>query len=222
MKEVAKNVFQISLLPRNSINCYVVDDVLIDAGISSSSDKILRAIKNKAITKHVLTHAHADHQGSSHIICSTLKIPLWTSEIEKHNAESGNVINEYPHKAHLIPQFQQMFWAGKGHKVAHTLKEGDLVGSFTVIETPGHSGGHISFFRERDKVLIVGDVLVNMNLLTTAVGLNQPPDLFTADKKKNIQSIKKIYALKPKILCFGHGPVLYDNGELEALVNTIG
>jgi glyoxylase-like metal-dependent hydrolase (beta-lactamase superfamily II) len=221
MKDIAENVFQIALMPRNSINCYVIDDILIDAGIRSSGTKILNAIKNRSITKHVLTHAHSDHQGSSDMICTALNIPLWTSEPEKENAESGKVIDEYPNSKHFIAQFQQKYWAGKGHKVAHTLKEGDQVGSFTVIETPGHSKGHISFFRERDKVLIVGDTLVNMNLLTTIVGLNEPPNLFTTDKKKNIASIKKIAALKPKILCFGHGPVLYNNGELEKFVDKL-
>ncbi len=221
MKEIAENVFQIALMPRNSINCYVIDDILIDAGIRSSGTKILNAIKNRNISKHVLTHAHADHQGSSDMICNTLNIPLWTSVAEKENAESGKVIDEYPNSKHFIAQFQQKHWAGKGHKVARTLKEGDHVGSFTVIETPGHSKGHLSFFRERDKVLIVGDALLNMNLLTTIVGLNQPPNLFTTDKKQNIASIKKIVALKPKTLCFGHGPVLYDHGELEKFVNEL-
>lgn len=101
------------------------------------------------------------------------------------------------------------------------LKEGDAVGSSTVIDTPGHSTGHISFFRETDRVMIVGDVLVNMNLVTTIVGLHQPPNLFTTDKKKNMESIKKIAALKPKILCFGHGPVLFDNGELEQFISKM-
>lgn len=221
MKEIAENVFQIALMPRNSINCYVINDILVDAGIRSSSNKILNAIKNKGITKHILTHAHADHQGSSSVICNALNIPLWTAEPEKENTETGNVTSEYPNSNHFIAQFQQKHWAGKGHKVAHTLKEGDQVGSFTVIETPGHAKGHISFFQERDKVLITGDALVNMNLLTTIVGLNQPPNLFTTDKEENIASIKKIAGLKPKILCFGHGPVLYNHGELEKFMDKM-
>jgi glyoxylase-like metal-dependent hydrolase (beta-lactamase superfamily II) len=221
MKEIAKNVFQIPLMPRSGINCYVIDDILIDSGIRSSGKKILNAIKNVTITKHVLTHAHADHQGSSDFICNTLNIPLWTSELEKDNAESGKVTYEYPNSNSLIARFQQNFWAGNGHKVSHVLKEGDAVGSFTVIDTPGHSKGHISFFRATDGVMIVGDALVNMNLVTTLVGLNQPPNAFTTDKKRNIESIKKIYDLKPKILCFGHGPVLFDNGELERFMNKM-
>lgn len=220
MKEIAKNVHQIALFPRNGINCYVIDDILIDAGIRSSGDKILHAIKNMKITKHVLTHAHADHQGSSNTICQTLNIPLWTSELERENAESGNVIYDFPNPKLLIPRLQQKYWAGPGQKVSHLLKEGDNVGSFTVIETPGHSKGHISFFREKDRVLIVGDTLVNMNLLTTFSGLHQPPNLFTTDKNENKPSIKKLFDLKPRILCFGHGPVLVDNGQFEKFMSN--
>jgi glyoxylase-like metal-dependent hydrolase (beta-lactamase superfamily II) len=221
MKELAKGVFQIALMPRDSINCYVVDDILIDSGIKSSSRKILNSIKNIKINKHVLTHAHADHQGSSNIICNTLNIPLWTSPLEKNNAETGNVTLEYPNKKHPLARLQQRFWAGKGHKVTRLLKEGDCVGSFTVIDSPGHSNGHISFFRERDKVLIVGDTLLNMNLITTIVGLNQPPNLFTTNKNKNLESIKKIYNLKPRVLCFGHGPVLHNKGELDKFMGKL-
>ncbi len=205
-------------MPRNSINCYVIDDILIDAGIRSSAKKILKAIRNTKINAHILTHAHADHQGSSSVICEKLNIPLWTSEIEKANAESGKVIYEYPDANHFIARFQQKYWAGKGYKVSKTLKEGDSVGSFTIVETPGHSNGHISFFREEDKVLIAGDALVNMNLLTTQVGLNLPPNLFTTDKEQAIKSLHKIHELNPKIICFGHGPVLYNNGQIEKLL----
>lgn len=222
MKNIAKDVYQIPLFPRNAINCYVIEDVLIDAGIRSSSGIIIKALKDKNISKHALTHAHADHQGSSKIICETLNIPLLCSEPEKEFAENGNVVTEYPNPNHIISKFQKIFWAGKGHLVSQTLKEGNQIGGFTVIETPGHSRGHLSFFREKDGVLIVGDVLTNMNLLTTKVGLNEPPHLFTADKETNRKSILKLESLKPKILCFGHGPVLFNNGELEKFIQKTG
>lgn len=221
MKNIAKDVYQIPLFPRNAINCYIIEDVLIDAGIRTSANKIVKAIKGKTITKHALTHAHADHQGSSKIICETFNIPLLCSEPEKAFTENGNVITEYPNPNHFISKFQKNFWAGKGHPVSQTLKEGDQIGGFTVIETPGHSSGHISFFRENDGVLIVGDVMTNMNLLTTKIGLNEPPHLFTADKETNRESILKLASLKPKILCFGHGPVLFNNGELEKFVHYL-
>lgn len=221
MKNIAKDVYQIPLFPRNAINCYIIEDVLIDAGIRSSANIILKALKDKTITKHALTHAHADHQGSSKVICETLNIPLLCSKPEKNAAENGNVIFEYPNPNHFIPKFQKQFWAGKGHHVYETLKEGDKIGGFTVIETPGHSSGHLSFFRENDGVLIVGDVMTNMNLLTTKVGLHEPPQLFTSNKETNRKSALKLAALKPKILCFGHGPILKNNGELESFVRKL-
>ncbi|PWB24931.1 MBL fold metallo-hydrolase [Flavobacterium sp. HTF] len=218
MKTIAKDVYQIPLFPRNAINCYVIEDVLIDAGIRSSGGIILKALKDKTITKHALTHAHADHQGSSKVICETLNIPLLCSAPEKTAAENGNVIFEYPNPNHIISRFQKRFWAGKGHPVSETLKEGDQIGGFIVIETPGHSSGHLSFFREKDGVLIVGDVMTNMNLLTTKVGLHEPPGLFTTDQEMNRKSIQKLASLKPKILCFGHGPVLFNKGEFEQFI----
>lgn len=218
MKNIAKDVYQIPLFPRNAINCYLIEDVLIDAGIKTSASKILKSIKDKNVTQHALTHAHADHQGSSKIICETLDIPLLCSEPEKEFAENGNVVTEYPNPNHIISKFQKNFWAGKGHSVAETLKEGDQIGGFIVIETPGHSSGHLSFFREKDGVLIVGDVMTNMNLLTTKVGLHEPPNLFTSDKEMNKKSILKLASLKPKILCFGHGPVLFHNDELKEFI----
>ncbi len=221
MIKVAKDVFHISLMPRNSINCYLIEDVIIDAGIRSSYKKIINDVQHKAISTHALTHAHADHQGSSKAICEALNIPLWCSMLEKPQAETGNATKEYPFQNHFITKFQRAFWAGEGFPVSKVIKEGDEVGGFKVIETPGHSSGHISFFREKDGVLIVGDVLTNMNLLTTFVGLHQPPGLFTSDKEENVKSILKLAALQPAFLCFGHGPVLKNKGELNVFVNKI-
>jgi glyoxylase-like metal-dependent hydrolase (beta-lactamase superfamily II) len=221
MREIKKDVYQIAVMPRNSINCYVIDNILIDSGIRNSHKIILNALKDTSLHAHALTHAHADQQGSSKMICDTLGIPLWSSALEKQNAESGDATAEYPNQNNLITKFQKKYWAGPGHPISRTLKEGDPVGSFTVIETPGHSLGHISFFREHDGVLIVGDTLLNMNLVTTLKGLHQPPNLFTTNQEQNRESIKKILQLKPKILCFGHGPILINNGELERFANKL-
>ena len=89
------------------------------------------------------------------------------------------------------------------------------------METPGHSRGHLSFFRERDGVLIAGDALTNMNLLTTRPGLHLPPGLFTPDAERNRASVREIAALKPEIVCFGHGPVLRNRGELEKFAKAL-
>jgi len=208
-------------MSRNSINTYLIEDFIINAGIRSSSKIILKSLANKSVSVHALTHAHADHQGSSKAICIGLNIPLWCSEQEKPQAETGNATEEYPKQNHIITKFQKRFWAVDGYKVTKTIKENYFLGEFRLIETPGHSSGHLSFFREKVAVLIVGDTVVNMNLLTTMAGLHEPPGLFTLDRERNIKSIKKLASLNPKILCFGHGPVLINNGQLEQFARRI-
>lgn len=216
MKLIAKDVYHLSLMPRNSINCYIIEGVLIDSGIRSSYKKISSSLKKTKIHAHVLTHAHADHQGCSAKICAVFNLPLHCHQNEVERAETGFVTKDYPSDENLITRFQQKYWAGPGHKVDKTLKEMDWIGNFRVIETPGHSSGHISLFRENDGVLIVGDVATNMNLLTTFKGLHLPPDLFTSDQSENIRSLNKLASLNPRLICFGHGPVLVNsNKEFE-------
>ncbi|MFC1531424.1 MBL fold metallo-hydrolase, partial [Gemmatimonadota bacterium] len=65
-------------------------------------------------------------------------------------------------------------FAGPGHPVERVLPEGDRVGDFTVIETPGHTPGHLAFWRERDRVLILGDVLFHRNPVTRRLRLREP------------------------------------------------
>lgn len=208
LHQIAPEVFQIPLMPRNSINCYIIEGVLVDSGIRSSYTTIKKALQKIPVYQHVLTHAHADHQGCSDQICAEFAIPLLCHPNEVFRTETGMVTNDYPTPQHWIAKLQQKYWAGQGHKVDRTIVENDRIGNFLVIETPGHSGGHISLFRERDGVLIIGDAATNMNILTTITGLRLPPNIFTSDQQRNIKSLKKLAALNPSVICFGHGPVL--------------
>lgn len=222
MKQFAKDSFHISLMPRNSINCYIVEGYLVDSGIRSSFKKISAAFKKVPAHTHILTHAHSDHQGSTQKICEIHKIPLLCHKLEVWRTETGFVTYEYPNRKNILGKFQQRYWAGNGCKVDHTLKENDFVGNFRVIETPGHSSGHISLFREQDGVLIIGDAATNMDLLTSCTGLNLPPSIFTTDQRRNLDSLRKLAALNPKIICFGHGPILYNNGkQFEKFVENV-
>lgn len=214
MLEIAKDVFQIPVMPRQLVNAYLVGSTLIDAGIKSSRQTILRQIGNRPLTAHALTHAHPDHQGASAEICKRFNIPFWVGHKDVSAAESGQIAPTMPHPTHPITRFEQSFMAGPGHPVNRALQEGDTVEDFVVIETPGHSPGHICFWRESDGVLIAGDVLRNIDFLTTLPGLKEPPAIFTSDPEKNRRSIQKIAQLRPQVICFGHGPVLRDVKQL--------
>ena len=76
-------------------------------------------------------------------------------------------------------------------------------------------------WRESDRVLIVGDVLANVNMITGMPGLNTPPDLFTPDPARNRASARRLAALRPALACFGHGAPLRDPDRLADFVATL-
>ncbi|QJR34266.1 MBL fold metallo-hydrolase [Gemmatimonas groenlandica] len=222
MLEIADDVFQISVFPRNAVNAYLIGAIIVDAGVRSSAAQLKKALGKRALTSHMLTHAHADHQGSSAFLCDQYRLPLWCGAPDEYAAQTGQVTGEYPNPRHPIARLQQRLWAGPGHPVTRTLREGDMVGDFRVLETPGHASGHLALWRERDGVLIAGDVLVNMDMFTTRPGLHEPPAMFTHDVAQNRQSIHKIAALNPRVIGFGHGPVLRDSDQLLELASRFG
>ena len=108
------------------------------------------------------------------------------------------------------------------HPVARQLAEGDEVAGFTVLEVPGHSPGHIAYWREADRVLITGDVFFNMNMLTTRPGLRPPARVLTFDPQRNAESMRRLAGLRPRVVLFGHGPPLLDvEAKLTAFVESL-
>jgi hydroxyacylglutathione hydrolase len=213
MKQLAEDVYMLRGFPPNAINVYVIGDVLIDAATRQAERRIMRQIDGHEINAHALTHVHPDHQGASHAICTRLDIPLWCGQDDVPAMEVPGSVAA-PDAPWIITRYQTRFWIGPPHPVARALHEGDEVAGFQVLETPGHTRGHVSFWREQDRVLILGDVLNDMNLLTAVPGLHEPPDFFTPDPAANRQSIKRLAALEPSLVLFGHGPPLRDPRKL--------
>ncbi len=220
MKELAKDLYQLKGLPPNAINVYIAGDVLIDAATRQAERRIMRQIEGRTLSAHALTHAHPDHQGSSHAICEHLGIPLWCGQGDVPAMETPGAIKN-PKAPGWLNRLQERMWTGPPHPVARALREGDEVAGFTVLETPGHSVGHVSFWRESDRVLIVGDVLGNMHFVTGAPGLHTPPDLFTPDPARNRDSARRLAALEPALACFGHGAPLRDPRKLSEFAGRL-
>jgi hydroxyacylglutathione hydrolase len=210
MKQVADGVWHLNtfFFP-NGINAYLVEDVLIDAGGRQAAKGILRDLEGHNVMAHALTHAHPDHQGSSHAVCERLGIPFWVGERDADAAEDPSLIGARQPK-HPIAQFFAKAFVGPGHPVDRALREGDEVAGFKVLDVPGHSLGHIAFWRESDRVLILGDVLNNMDVVTGIPGLRLPKGFLTPDPDTNRRSAKRLGTLEPKLVLFGHGAPLRD------------
>ena len=71
------------------------------------------------------------------------------------------------------------------------------------------------------RTLIAGDVFFNLNPLTGRPGLRPPPDAINDDTARNHGSMRRLAALRPEIVVFGHGPPLRDPGKLRDFVDGL-
>lgn len=219
MREVVSGLWQIPLVPREAVNAYLLGDVLVDAGTPGMGKKLPGKLRGHTVSVHAITHAHQDHAGGSKVVCEALGIELWAPARDADDAERGKqVIAEGTWATPLLRRVPG--WPA--HPVGRRLVEEDEVGGFRVIETPGHSPGHVSLWREADRALVVGDVFFNNNILTTQRGLRQPVRIFTPDPARNRASMRRLVALEPSVAVFGHGPPLLEAGpKLKAFVDTL-
>jgi glyoxylase-like metal-dependent hydrolase (beta-lactamase superfamily II) len=218
MRRVADDLWQLPLAPRDSLNAYLMGDVLVDAGVGRSGRKIVEMLGGRTVTAHALTHAHPDHAGGSQHVTSALGIPCWAGANDAEAVEAGRPVA--PPDSRLKPLLERGSWAKL--PVARRLREGDEVGGFAVLDTPGHSPGHVAFWREADRVLVLGDVYFNLRLPTLRPGLREPLKLPTVDPARNRESMRRLAELEPATVAFGHGPPLTDAApKLRAFAATL-
>jgi hydroxyacylglutathione hydrolase len=219
VRQLADDLWILRGQPPHAMNVYVMGDVLIDAATRRAGRRILRQLEQRDISAHALTHAHPDHQGASKEVCEALGIPLWCGEGDADAMEQGTIEETQPD--HPINRLINRFWLGPPHPVARRLQEGDEVAGFAVLHVPGHSAGHVAYWRESDRALIVGDVFTTLDTATGWPGLYEPKRIFTPDPATNRESIRRLAALEPELACSGHGPPLRDPEKLRRFADGL-
>ncbi len=76
MKQMAPGVWRLKERPLPTINIYLAEDVLIDAGRTWDRRRVFAEIEGREISLLALTHAHPDHQGVAKDVCEARGIPL--------------------------------------------------------------------------------------------------------------------------------------------------
>jgi glyoxylase-like metal-dependent hydrolase (beta-lactamase superfamily II) len=211
MREVAPGVWLLAGFPRDMFNVYLLGDVLVDAATRWGQHRILSQLRGRRLQAVALTHCHPDHQGAAKIVCHRFHVPLACHEADVPAME-GRAAMAPPT---WVLRIGVRLWAGPPHPVARVLRNGDEVAGFRVVHAPGHTPGHVIFFRDSDRVAVAGDVLANISFVTGKPGLREPPFFFSADPMQNRRSILTLADLKPSVVCFGHGPPLRDSARLE-------
>ena len=210
------------------VNCYLVEEsdglTLVDAALGFCTKGIMKAAETvgKPITKIVLTHAHEDHVGALDSIKELLpEVPVYISGRD-HRLMNGD--------RSLDSHEVQLPIKGGVPKTLKTranilLKEGDLIGSLTAIETPGHTPGSMSFLDLRTKALIAGDAFQTRGGIAVA-GDIKPwfpfPAFGTWSKETALTSARKLVGCQPELLAIGHGEIVMNPvNAMEKAINNL-
>ena len=175
MKYLAPGVWRLKEFPAPSINVYLAEDVLIDAGRRWDRRRIFAELEGREISMLALTHAHPDHQGVAKDVCEARGVPLACHADDVEAMEGARPMQEAA-AANPVNRVIRAIWQGPPYKVDRVLQEGDEVAGFRVVHAPGHARGEVIFFRESDRVAICGDVIRNMSYATALPGIKEPPD----------------------------------------------
>ena len=214
--KVIDNVY---VVPDVKCNTYVIADAdgltIIDAGLPRSHIRILRYIAGlgKAagdVRRILITHADWDHVGGLGPLHKATRARTYASRIEADAMLHGRSSRptKTPASTSPVRRLMRFFMSPRPFRVDEILADGQVLpvlGGLQVIDTPGHSPGHISLFSASAAILFCGD-----SMITDENGIHGSRPIFTWDADKASAAVRRQAALGARILCSGHGPVVMD------------
>ncbi|MDF2961098.1 MAG: metallo-beta-lactamase family protein [Paenibacillus sp.] len=210
--------------------------VLVDAGMPRSADEIIAAAEERFQSSPnaiILTHGHFDHVGAIVELVKHWNVPVYAHELElpyltgRENYPPADPTVDGGLVSELSPFFPNEGIDLDTH-VSALPSDGTVPGmpGWQWIHTPGHTPGHVSLFREKDRFLIAGDAFVTVKqeslykVIVQDKEISGPPKYFTTDWQAAWDSVKKLEALKPRAAVTGHGRPM-DGTELAEGLKTL-
>lgn len=215
-KLVAEGVWVVQGRRPGRCNVYFIENpdeeggvTMFDAGARTMTHAVARAgAKLGGITRIVLGHAHTDHRGTA----PGLGTPVWCHPNEVQDAEGSGGWRYWPADLTGLPQgakqvqkaLHRYAWDGGPVQIAGTVKEGDRVAGFQVIELPGHAPGLIGLWRESDRLALVSDCFYTLDMWGRSCAPSVPAQTYNYDTEQARQSMRKLAEMEPAAAWAGH------------------
>jgi glyoxylase-like metal-dependent hydrolase (beta-lactamase superfamily II) len=182
---------------------------MVDAGLGFFHRNIRHALNvlgdSGRLTQLLITHADGDHYGCANLLKAQNGCNLSASQVEAKAMARGGMSRGL----HYQPWIMQVLAAAilpiyKARPVAvdQLLSPGQVLpvfGGLRVLDSAGHTPGHLSFYLPEQKVLFAGDSIVERRgIPSPAFGGN------CWDENQAKISFERQMALNPTHLCCGH------------------
>jgi len=212
--------------------------VLIDAGLPGTAGQIAKAAAqrfgpNARPAAIVMTHGHFDHNGALEHLAEQWDAPVYAHELERPylNGTAAYPPPDPTVGGGLMPLLSPLYPRGPvdvGARLQTLPADGSVphMTGWRWIHTPGHAPGHVSFWREADRTLIVGDAFITTtqeSVYATATQrpeMHGPPTYFTPDWGSAKTSVERLAALEPEIVVTGHGRAMR-GAEMRAALHAL-
>ena len=223
--------------------------VLIDAASANCGRLIRKTAEslfgaNTRSASILLTHDHPDHAGSALELARIWGCPVYVHPDELPLAAVGDLstVEKYANPLdrwiilpllRVMPRrwVESMLSKASLKDVAQGFDPGAAVPSlpdWECIPTPGHTPGHVAFFRTSDRFLITGDAIVTVDLnsfwgfLLWGLRINKqrvsgPPWYSTWNRRAAKESVAALAGLEPRVLASGHGVPMTGDGTAREL-----
>ncbi len=225
--DVAPGVHRLECARTNLYLVQTGDRVLVvDAGLPAMWTALRTALDRvgaapQQIDGVLLTHGHFDHVGLARQIHDSWKVPVWVHPADRRLA--AHPYRYRPQRNRLLytlghtefwPSLVRLLAAGagwvEGIQDTHPIDDFTVPGAVArhgirVLETPGHTNGHIAVHLPARDALLTGDALVTFDPYRSSAGPQIIAEAATADPFTNLVSLRALARTGARIVLPGHG-----------------
>jgi hydroxyacylglutathione hydrolase len=208
-----------------TMNAYLIEDadgvVVYDTGEKGMAPAIAAAAERMGGLKQVvLGHADTDHRGAAPALSALAPVVCHPDAVAEAQGSGGR---SYWDMSKLPPAIRALHrvlhrwvWDGGPVRISGTVRAGDEIAGFEVLDLAGHAPGLIGLWRAADRVALVSDCIYLTTMLGRPTAAHVPHAAYNLDGERARESIAKLARLDPLVVAPGHlGPLMRPSVRAE-------